>query len=124
MGSAPAVVALKLANVEQVATMTAPASSEIQVVAKTAKNETAKISITNIVKFGGTPKLKVTSPIAGVALKAGKVTQDGSTTTGIVEVTVKVTDKAFPEAISGTKDLKFTITYEGVTKEFTLKFKN
>lgn len=124
MAGATANETFKLAKIEQAVTMT-PASGEITVVAKTAKEETVKFAITNIVKFGGSPKIKVTSPLAGVAIKAGKVTADsGTPTTGNIDLTVKVTDKAFPEAISGTKDLKFTLTYEGASKEVTLKFKN
>lgn len=123
MASAMAEQTFKLAKVEQAVTMT-PANGEITVVAKTAKDATVKFEITNIVKFGGSPKIKVTSPLTGVAVKAGKVTQKAATTTGEIELAVKVTDKAFPEAISGTKDLKFTLTYEGVSQEFTLKFKN
>lgn len=120
MASAAADATFKLANVAQNVTVTGGSgagNNEITVATPkaTAVDKDIEVTITNVTK-AGTPKVKVTATLANVAVKAGKI--DAST--GKFTVTVKATNKAFTEA--GNKELKFTVSYEGATKEIIVKY--
>lgn len=119
MASPLANVALQLKNVEQAVTVeggTGDGNNEIAVAGNkaTAIDKEIKITIANVTK-AGSAKVKVTTALANVAVKAGKVEADGKCT-----ITVKATNKAFTEA--GAKVLKFTVSYEGATKEIIVNY--
>lgn len=119
MASPLANVGLQLKNVEQAVTVeggTGGGNNEIAVAGNkaTAIDKEIKITIANVTK-AGSAKVKVTTALANVAVKAGKVEADGKCT-----ITVKATNKAFTEA--GAKVLKFTVSYEGATKEIIVNY--
>lgn len=119
MASPLANVGLQLKNVEQAVTVeggTGAGNNEIAVAGNkaTAIDKEIKITIANVTK-AGSAKVKVTTALANVAVKAGKVEADGKCT-----ITVKATNKAFTEA--GAKVLKFTVSYEGATKEIIVNY--
>lgn len=84
---------------------------EIAVASKSAVTTKLNLNITNVIKNGKKPKIKVTSKVKGVAVKA-----DGNIANGkvVLVVTSKNSEKG---------DFKFTVSYEGATKDFTVKVK-